>query len=159
MHRAAGPALTLLLALSIACQAQSLSDVGAPAAFTTTGAFFALSVSDLDASVNWYTEKLGLKVVHRLPKVDKASVAILSGGGLIVELVHNDNATPRAGDPVLNVGIFKVGLIVDSLDKTVARLRARQVVTAFGPFPARPGAMANVIVRDNAGNLIQFFGR
>ena len=159
MNRAAAHALTLLLALPIALQAQSPSDVGAPAALTSRGAFFALSVSDLDASVKWYTEKLGLKVVHRLPQVDKASLAILSGGGLIVELVHNDDATPRAGDPVHTLGIFKVGVIVDSLDKTVATLRARQVVAAFGPFPARPGAMANVIVRDNAGNLIQFFGR
>jgi hypothetical protein len=28
----------------------------------------------------------------------------------------------------------------------------------FGPYPARPGQRANVIVRDNAGNLIQCFG-
>jgi len=158
MHRA-GPALTLLLALPIALQAQSPNDVSAPAAFTTTGAFFSLSVSDLDASVKWYMEKLGLKVVQRLPKVDKASLAILSGGGLIVELVHNDDAKPRGGDPVLTLGVFKVGVIVDSINKTIATLRARQVIPAFGPYPAKPGAMANVIVRDNAGNLIQFFGR
>ena len=100
MHRAA-PALTLLLALPIALQAQSPNDVSAPAAFTTTGAFFSLSVSDLDASVKWYMEKLGLKVVQRLPKVDKASLAILSGGGLIVELVHNDDAR---GDAPLDLG-------------------------------------------------------
>jgi catechol 2,3-dioxygenase-like lactoylglutathione lyase family enzyme len=157
MCRAA--ALTLLLAFPIALHAQSPSEVAAPAAFSATGAFFALSVADLDASVRWYTQKLGLKVVQRMPKVDKTSVAILSGGGLIVELVHNDDATPRAGDPALTLGIFKVGVIVDSLDKTIATLRARQVIAAFGPYPAKPGAMANVIVRDNAGNLIQFFGR
>ena len=30
---------------------------------------------------------------------------------------------------------------------------------AFGPFPARPNQRANMIVKDNAGNLIQIFGR
>jgi catechol 2,3-dioxygenase-like lactoylglutathione lyase family enzyme len=157
MHRAL--ALTLLLALPIALHAQSPSDVAAPAALNATGAFFAVSVADLEASVRWYTEKLGLRVAQRLPKVDKAALAILSGGGLIVELVHNDDAVPRAGEPVLVRGIFKVGVIVDSLAKTLAILRSRQVPIAFGPFPAKPGAMANAIVRDNAGNLIQFFGR
>ena len=152
-------ALTLMLAFPIALHAQSPSDVATPAAFSATGAFFALSVADLDASVRWYTEKLGLKVVQRFPKVDKASLAILSGGGLIIELLHNDDATVPAADPVLVRGIFKVGIIVDSLAQTLATLRARQVPIAFGPYPAKPGAMANAIVRDNAGNLIQFFGR
>ena len=43
-------------------------------------------------------------------------------------------------------------MIVDDFEKTVAMLKARQVEIAFGPFP-------NVIVKDNAGNLIQFFGK
>jgi len=38
-------------------------------------------------------------------------------------------------------------------------LRARWVDIAMGPFPARGGQRANVIVRDNAGNLIQLFGK
>jgi hypothetical protein len=56
-------------------------------------------------------------------------------------------------------GIFKAGLIVEDLDRTLATLRARGVDIAMGPFPARAGQRANVIIRDNAGNLLQFFGR
>jgi hypothetical protein len=37
-------------------------------------------------------------------------------------------------------------------------LEARDVEIAFGPYPARADQRANVIVKDNAGNLIQFFG-
>ena len=56
-------------------------------------------------------------------------------------------------------GVFKSGLIVEDFDRTVAALRSRGVEIAFGPFPKSSTQRANVIVRDNAGNLIQFFGR
>jgi len=47
----------------------------------------------------------------------------------------------------------------DDFDGAVARLKARGVEIAFGPCPAREGQRANVLIRDNAGNLIQLFGR
>jgi hypothetical protein len=56
-------------------------------------------------------------------------------------------------------GIFKGGVFVAEYDKTLATLRARGVEISMGPFPARDGIPANFIVRDNAGNLIQFFGQ
>lgn len=132
--------------------------------FTTTGAFFALSVADRQASAKWYSEKLGLKVVMDA-SVPKSAVTVLEGGGLIVELVQHQDAKPLAtaappiDDALYIHGIFKVGLIVDDFDATVAQLRARNVEIAYGPYPARSGQRANVIVRDHAGNLIQFFGK
>ena len=42
------------------------------------GAFFALSVADIEASANWYAEKLGLTVDMR-SKSGKISVIVLSG--------------------------------------------------------------------------------
>jgi len=66
---------------------------------------------------------------------------------------------PTVSDPVLLHGIIKAGVIVDNWDRTLALLRARRVPIAFGPFPAGRGQRANLIIRDNSGNLIQFFGR
>lgn len=132
--------------------------------FTARGAFVALSVSDLEASTKWYSEKLGLTVVMRPPKQDKSAVAVLEGNGLIVELLQRDDAVPiRQVAPSLEAsyqvhGIFKAGLIVDDFDKTLAALRSRGVEIAIGPFPASGTQRANVIVKDNAGNLLQFFG-
>ena len=132
--------------------------------FETRGAFFALSVADLDASTRWYTEKLGLAVVMRPPKQDKSAVAVLEGGGLIVELLQRDDATPlRQAAPSATAnylvhGFFKAGVIVDDLNATLTALRARGVEIAMGPFPASKDQRANAIIRDNAGNLIQFFG-
>jgi catechol 2,3-dioxygenase-like lactoylglutathione lyase family enzyme len=122
------------------------------------GAFFALSVSNIDDSAKWYAEKLGLAVDMRTKSGD-TSVIVLSGHGLTVELVRHDNAKDFGSDAVLAHGIFKAGLLVDNLDKTLAAVKARKVPIAYGPYPAKPNAPANFIIRDNAGNLIQFFGK
>ena len=133
--------------------------------FTTTGAFFALSVADVAASSSWYQEKLGMRVVMAPPKAGDASVVILEGGGLIVELIQHDGAKPLGtvapgvrGNLYVH-GFFKAGLIVDDFDRTIAALRARSIEIAFGPYPKSATQRANVIIRDNAGNLIQFFGK
>ena len=149
------------LAIVITLVAQSQSTTAKPsAAFESTGgAFFALSVADIDASAKWYGEKLGLTVVMQQPKQDKASVIVLEGGGLTVELVQHDDAITSPKEGPLVVGIFKVGLVVDDLAKTLATLKARGVPTFLGPYPARGSTRSNAIIKDNAGNLIQFFGK
>ena len=50
-------------------------------------------------------------------------------------------------------------LLVLAAAPPMAPRQARGAEIAFGPFPARDGQRANLIVRDNAGNLIQFFGK
>jgi hypothetical protein len=122
------------------------------------GAFFALSVAELEASAKWYAEKVGLAVEMRT-KSGKTSVLVLSGNGLTVELLRHDDAADLGKDALLAHGFIKAGLVVGNLDKTLAELKARNVPIAFGPYPAKPNAPANFIIRDNAGNLIQFFGK
>ncbi len=132
--------------------------------FTTRGAFIGVSVADIDKSVAWYTEKLGLTVVLRPPPVDKSTAVILEGGGLIVELMKHDDAVPLGtAAPAITRnylvhGIFKAGIVVDDFDKTIAQLKARGIPIAIGPFPATREQRANAIIRDHAGNFIQFFG-
>jgi catechol 2,3-dioxygenase-like lactoylglutathione lyase family enzyme len=146
--------------LSLAARGQS----GKPEPPITAldGALFALSVADLDASSRWYSEKLGLETALSVPPSGGVAVTVLEGGGLIVELVHHDNAVQAgcaATDPALCHGLFKVGVLVKDLDKTLQRLSARGVPVAYGPFPAQPNQRANAIIRDNAGNLIQLLQR
>jgi hypothetical protein len=133
--------------------------------FSAAGAFFALSVADIEASTKWYSEKLDLKIINQVPKNNNVAVTVLEGGGLIVELIQHDDALPLSEacpsvkDNLLVHGIFKAGVIVNNFDKTLAKLKARNVEIAFGPFPAGPNQRANFIIKDNAGNLIQFFGK
>ena len=129
------------------------------------GAFFALSVADVAASALWYSEKLGLDVVLEIPNQGGTAVTVLEGGGLTVELLQLNgarplrNACPGVTDPQSVHGFFKAGFVVKDLDDVVTELRARGVEIAFGPFPATESQRANVIIKDNSGNLIQLFGR
>ena len=132
--------------------------------FAATGAFFALSVADIDASGKWYSEKLGLGVIMQPQLRGPGAVMVLEGGGLIVALVQHDEAlplsrlTPDRSDAFKVHGHFKGGVIVKDLDKALALLKSRDVPIAFGPYAAKQGRRANFIIRDNAGNLIHFFG-
>lgn len=136
--------------------------------FNAHGAFFALSVADLDASAKWYSDKIGLKVIMQVPKTKDVdfAVIVLGGGGLLVELLHSDSARSLSKaasaikDPFYVHGIVKAGLIVDKFDKTLEMLRARNVSIKMGPFPAHnPTGLKNVIIEDNSGNLIQIYGQ
>lgn len=122
---------------------------------SVSGAFLAVSVSNMAESVQWYTEKLGLSVTFQ---ANSPEVTVLEGGGLMVELIRNPAAEPGPTPPDLRHGVFKAGFLVKNFDATVEELRARGVAIAFGPFPAQGKQRANVLIRDNAGNLIQIFG-
>jgi catechol 2,3-dioxygenase-like lactoylglutathione lyase family enzyme len=133
--------------------------------FQTSGAFFALSVADVTASAKWYREKLGMRLILEPPRSAEASVIVLEGGGLIVELLQHNEAKPlRSIAPNVDEnfkvhGFFKAGVIVEDFDRTIAAFRARGIPIAIGPFPKSATQRANAIVRDHDGNLIQFFGK
>lgn len=152
--------LLLLLPGAVAAQAADRDP-----AFTAVGAFFAVSVADLEASADWYVEKLGLTVTRRHPPYQGTSVLILEGGGVLVELVHTPAAVPLAtaapavAGPTHVHGIFKVGIVVEDIDATLRALRERGVEIAMGPFPKRADQPANFIILDNGGNYLQFLGR
>ena len=157
-------AVAAMLAATIDLHAQGAATV-APESIRAAGGFIALSVADLDASAIWYQDKLGLRVAMRPPKNPNSSVVVLEGDGLIVELVQHDEAKSLAGATsstrgALYVhGIFKAGVMVEDLDRLLVQFRERGVPIAIGPFPARDGQRANFIVRDNAGNFLQFVQR
>ena len=133
--------------------------------FKTSGAFFALSVNNLEESIKWYTEKLGLKVTRNIQEQNNVTVSILEGNGLIVELIRNrearslDEIASTVKDKILLHGIFKTGAVVDNFDKMISMFKERGVEIVLGPFPSRPDQRANIIIKDNSGNLIQFFGK
>ena len=148
------------LAQSESLVAQSAAKPSAPV-LQTSGAFFAVSVADARATARWYTEKLGLSIVMDVPRQPqtKAATIVLRGGGLTVEIVQQDDAVPPQKTGPAVHGIFKAGVVVNDFDKALGELKARKVEIAMGPWPARPDQPANVIVKDNAGNLIQIFGK
>lgn len=153
----------LLLCVTLPAIIKAQAQTGTSPAFR--GSFFALSVANLEASTRWYSEKLGLKIVMQVPMQNKTGVTVLEGNGLIVELIQNDDAlppekfTPAIKHNILMHGIFKVGVMVDDLDKMIAMFKERGVEIFMGPFPSRADQRSNVLIKDNSGNIIQFFGK
>jgi hypothetical protein len=70
-------------------------------------------------------------------KSGKTSVIVLSGNGLTVELIRHDDAMDLGKDALLTHGLFKAGVVVENLDKTLAELKDRNVPFAYGSYPAR----------------------
>lgn len=138
---------------------------GAAATFNATGTFYALSVPDLEASIKWYTEKLGMKVVLQTPKKDGFALALLDGGGFAIELVQYDAAVPlSSAAPSIRQshmvhGIYKAGILVDDLQKVIDYLKEKNVEIVMGPYPGRAGRRSNLAIKDNSGNLIMFLGK
>jgi catechol 2,3-dioxygenase-like lactoylglutathione lyase family enzyme len=133
---------------------------------TVRGGFIALTVSDLDATADWYCRKLGLRVVkkHVIRPDNKAAVTVLQGNGLAVELIWFADAIPLSNvDAQLTGaqqvhGILKSGVFVDDLDRTFEVLKSRNVSFAFDIFHDKSMECRMFAIRDNNGNIIQFLG-
>ena len=152
-----------MIGILILAAATVSSEPAPPPLATIRGAFLALSVPDADAAARWYSEKLGLKIIMRPPSQGDVRMIALAGGGLMVELIEQSGAAPlsqvapQIRHETMVLGLFKAGVFVDDWDGLVTGLKARGVPIAMGPFPATAEQRANLIIRDNNGNLIQFF--
>lgn len=93
-----------------------------PVEATIEGSFFAMIVSDVDASRNWYQTVLGLEEVSRSTERGRYDIINMAGPGLFVELLELDAAAERPGGQI--EGPFKVGMLVDDLTAFAAALPA-----------------------------------
>ena len=131
---------------------------------------FSFTVSDIDASVAWYSEVLGLELVHRqrqrnaytcqlvghedadlevaqfrLPGVDPGrSTHILE----LVQYVHPAGLGPRSL-PTNDVGTAHFALLVDDIDARYTSLKAQGVHFVNPPVAITEGA--------NAGGKVCYF--
>ena len=134
---------------------------------TVNGGFVALTVPDLDTAAAWYTEKLGLEIVknHAMRADNKAAVTVLRGKGIAVELIWLADAAPlstvapQLKGPQDIYGILKAGFFVDDLDAALKELKARNVTMAFEMFYDKALDCRMFAIRDNNGNILQFFGK
>ena len=154
--------------LSLAGNGMAQSSTAAPKpVFKANGGFVAITVPDLDSAAKWYQEKLGLPIVknHVMRPDNKAAVTILQGNGLAVELIWLADAAPlskvapRVKGPQDVHGILKSGIFVDDLDATLRELKSRQVTMAFEMFYDKSMDCRMFAIRDNNGNVLQFFGK
>lgn len=128
----------------------------------TNGAFYAISVRNIDEAVAWYTDHLGFKVESQ-GRNDQRRGALLSRPGAVLELSEFAGAMAReAVRPGLEshevYGIFKIGFTTTDLDQTYEILKNKGVEIFFPVVTAADGNRTFGI-KDLDGNIIQFFGK
>src|SRR5687768_15993175 len=85
--------VAVLCLVPLAAAAQQASGAGADTAERrAAGGFVALVVPDLEASVRWYGQALGLRELSR--SRGAAEIVVVGGEGLVVELIHFSAPAP-----------------------------------------------------------------
>lgn len=156
-------ALVLSLFAIVGCGTRSKAQGSPPAApITVTPQFnFGISVRDAEKTAHWYEENLGLTRT-KSGTFPSGKFIILGSPRLSVEIIQDQSAIdPRKQ---LNVthdyllqGVFKIGLYVDDLDATVARLKQRNVRIEHEHGTDEELHLRFAIVFDGDGNTIQLF--
>jgi len=120
-----------------------------------------VSVPDLEASIDWYQRVLGFELARRIRiETIPAEVAILKHGAMHIELFQAQGARPlpperrEPDSDVRTHGNKHVAFAVADVDAFAAELRRRDADVVWVKHFEHGGA--NIFIRDNAGNLIEF---
>lgn len=109
-----------------------------------------INVKDMDESLKFYQEVVGLPIVRRFPAGPDMEIAFLGEGETLVELIYNMNNTD------INIGEdISLGFSVESADKAMEEVMAKGIELHSGPFQPNPATKFFFVVDPN-GVKIQF---
>jgi catechol 2,3-dioxygenase-like lactoylglutathione lyase family enzyme len=137
-----------------------------PSIGTPTGSFCALLVPNAQESARWYRDYLGFSVTRSAEGPNGASrTIVVEQKGVLLEIIEARDSfalqrvTRRRANRLQ--GIRKFGIVVDGKDfEALHRSLAEKEATFIGDVFTDDGLkMKSFIVRDNNGNLVQFFYR
>ncbi|MEM7544992.1 MAG: VOC family protein [Pseudomonadota bacterium] len=123
-----------------------------------------LGTADYDATLAWWTEKLGFTVEAEwtVPDFPGVRLAYLAKNGFRIEIVgkperFQPRRTPNSlSDHLIDSGFGHLAFEVDDVDAAMAELSAKGV-PAFVPATSFPDAGRRVaFVKDDQGNVIEF---
>lgn len=117
-----------------------------------------MSVADLDRSVGWYGDKLGLKLLAVTTKNRDQRVACMQGPGFILEMIWNPSSQPlpvyrshpEDDNPVQGHKHF--GVRVENGAQTEKELRVLDVPIVFVPVI---GETYGIFIKDPTGNVME----
>ncbi len=116
-----------------------------------------LNVSDMDRSIQFYSEHVGLRFVRRREvKQSNAEIAFLEdGSGGAIELTHwRDKKSLAEGDNFDHIA-FEVPDVKEAVDG----LRAKGVTIAMEPFSLGGSSSRIAFIRDPDGNWLELIER
>ena len=112
-----------------------------------------LNVSDLDRSIEFYTQHLGLRFVSRREiKQNNAEIAFLKDeAGSAIELTHwRDKKNLTEGD-----NFDHIAFGVDNVEATVKKLKDNGVPIAMEPFSLQGSSSKIAFIKDPDGNWLE----
>lgn len=125
----------------------------------------AISVPDINASVEWYQRVLGFRQVSQADLENGAGFAMIERNGVVVELLHvqDQQAMPMLNqDPpehLRYLGVKNFCLWVDDMDATVQELQAANVTFVWKALELPEVGTRVTMIRDNNDNLIALWER
>ena len=112
-----------------------------------------LNVSDMDRSIDFYTNRIGLTFVNRREiKENNAEIAFLKDEtGNAIELTHwRDKKILAEGD-----NFDHIAFEVNEIQKTVDSLRNQGVTIAMEPYSLRGSTSKIAFIKDPDGNWLE----
>jgi lactoylglutathione lyase len=112
-----------------------------------------LNVSDLDTSIRFYTQSMGLKFANRREvKQNNAEIAFLQDeDGAAIELTHwRDKKSLIEGD-----NFDHIAFAVKNLDATIEELKSKGVAIAMEPFSLSGSSSKIAFIKDPDGNWLE----
>ena len=109
-----------------------------------------IDVKDLEESINFYENIVGLKVDNRMDISEDYIIVFLGEGETQVELIHNKENSDVKFDENISLGFT-----VDSVDEKIEFIKGKGLEVHSGPFKPNPST-AFFFVLDPNGLQIQF---
>ena len=123
----------------------------------------ALVVADLEASLEWYQEKLDFRVESRffLPEAQLDIAYLVSPGGFRLELItRRQTSAEQPGDAptadLITPGRMHICFEVKDVEAAAETLRQRKVTFVQQPKTIETAGVKNLWIADNEGNSIEF---
>ena len=119
---------------------------------------FSVTAEDLDATIDWYSNKFGLTIDKRFESHDITFVFLVRGD-VKIELMAGASTRQTPTDDVLTSmnpsRIHHFCLAVANLDATISELGAQGVQLIGGPMQVADIGQRIAFITDNLGNIIE----
>lgn len=125
----------------------------------------AISVPNVNASVEWYQRVLGFHQVSQANLENGAAFAMIERNGVVIELLHvqDQQAMPMLNQDPPNhlryLGVKNFCLWIDDMDTTVQELQAEDVTFVWKALELPEVGTRVTMIRDNNDNLIALWER